>query len=173
MDATWRNGWSTAVRLALQHHPLCHQFRADRFETASGRAVCSGCAMAFPGVVAGLVGSVCLMVLAWWPAWPLLAAGLVLGAPQGATYLVRFDRPTRAAIKGLGGLGLGIVAGAWWLADLATTWKVVGAAGIALVFGLLQAIRLRAILKVCRRCPWNADWDRCPGFRVPSTWQDP
>lgn len=164
--AQWRASARVAVRLMLEHHPLCREFRADRFQATRAMAFCSGCALAVPGVLVGLVAGCVALLPGRVDAWPLLAAGFALGAPQGLTYLVRFSRPVRAAIKALGGSGMGLVAASWLFLPAPWSWRLVAACALAAVFGVLQAVRIRSILRTCRACPWAMDWDRCPGFRA-------
>lgn len=165
MDATWRASGQAALALALQHHPLCGNFRADRFRLGRA-AVCSGCAMALPGVLAGLALGTWMVLGLWWGPWPILAAGFTLGAPQALTYVWRFGRPVRAAVKALGGLGLGLAVAAWLFLDAPWSARITGAILLTLAFVALQAVRMRSILRTCRACPWRMDWDNCPGFRT-------
>ncbi|MFO1532460.1 MAG: hypothetical protein ABR562_01985 [Thermoplasmatota archaeon] len=153
--------------MAAQHHPLCDWFASDRFRLGSRFAVCSGCAMMLPGLFLGLVGAA-LLLRRGVGAWPLLATGLVLGAPQLVTYVVRLGRPARAAIKLLGGIGLGAVTAAWFLLPVSLAWRWGGAGAFSLVLVGMQMLRLRSILRTCKACPWAMDWENCPGFRLRS-----
>lgn len=147
-------------RLAWRHHPLCGYFRSDAFGP-----VCSGCAMfwpafwiATPPVLIALVGGA--------SAWAMLMAGAVLGSGQLAGAVRRFSRPTRAAIKLLGGVAVAMALPA--VAFLPLPWSSRGVLWGAMVaaFTGLMAIRARTILRTCDACPWQRDWAHCPGFRT-------
>ena len=153
-----------AVRLLLQHHPLCKEFAADRIRVA-GIAVCSGCLAAAPAALAGLVFGV-LAVVRGAPVWAVLAAGATLGLPQLTTYLHRGGRAWRFAVKVLGGLGLGAVLASALALPVHDAWLIGGAFVVAVAFSALQALRVRSILATCDACPYARDWDACPGFRV-------
>lgn len=150
------------LHLGLAHHPLCTEFRTDVVRLGRLHA-CSGClatwpafAVAFPlALLARLDGA---------PAWSLLAAGLVLGLPQMASYRWRLSRLERAAAKAVGGVGLALaLAGA-----LAAGWPAVALVAV-LALGMLaslalQVVRFRSILATCDACPFKRDWETCPGF---------
>lgn len=153
-----------AVRLLLQHHPLCHWFAADRIHVA-GVALCSGCVAAAPAAGLGLAVGLALAIRDPASAPALVAGGLTLGLPQLTTYLHRGGRAWRFAAKALGGTGLGAVLGAALFLPVSNGWLLAGAAGLALAFTALQALRLRSILATCDACPYARDWDACPGFR--------
>ena len=151
-----------AVRLLLQHHPLCHYFAADRLRVGA-LAVCSGCAAAIPTALVGVALGFALVVRGV-PAWPVVTAALVLGLPHLSTYLHRGGRAWRFAAKAMGGLGLGTLVGSAWMLPIARPWLWGGSAAMMAAFAALQALRLRAILRTCDACPYARDWGRCPGF---------
>lgn len=150
-----------ALRLALAHHPLCSWFHADTHAIVGVR-VCSGCAWAFPGMLAGLVAALSLG-LHWEPV-ALAGAGLTLGLPQLTTYVYRGNPAYRHFAKAIGGVGLGGLTAAlpWIPLDLA--WKIGGGLVLGLVFVGLQLLRVRSMLATCRKCPWAMNWEVCPGF---------
>lgn len=162
---------SVAVRLLLEHHPLCSWFAGDRVQVGPLR-VCSGCLAAVPAAALGFVVALRVIVLGV-PPLPLCAGALVLGLPQLTTYLHRGPRAWRFTAKALGGLGLGGVAMSALLLPVPVGWIAGGAAGLVLAFVGLQAARVRSILRTCDACPYARDWDRCPGFqpadRAPAT----
>ncbi len=148
----------TAIRLALRHHPLCDRFDADRFGP-----ICSGCAVFWPAFfVAGPAAA--SLWLQGTSAWVLLAVGVVVGLPQLPGLRWRFSRPTRAVIKGLGGLAVG--AALFAVIVLPVSWWLRGGllACMGLAFVAILAIRMRSILATCNACVWKRDWGRCPGF---------
>lgn len=153
-----------AIRLLLEHHPLCSVFASDRIRIA-GIALCSGCLAAGPTALAAFVGAIAL-VLTGVSATALFAAGGLLGLPQLTTYLHRGTRPWRFAVKLLGGTGIGVVAGAAWFLPVPRWVLLVGATVLVLVFAALQAVRVRKILRTCDACSYRRDWDRCPGFNA-------
>lgn len=167
MTQGWRASLAAAIALALQHHPLCRYFAEDRYRLGRVR-LCSGCAMALPGFALGVLAAFQLLAAGAAEPLALVASGLALGAPQGLTYLVRFSRGVRAAVKFQGGLGLGLATLAWVFAPVHPLLWWGAPAALGLVFLALQAVRLRSILATCRRCPWAMDWEHCPGFRVSS-----
>jgi hypothetical protein len=156
-----------AVRLLLEHHPLCKEFAADRIRVA-GVAVCSGCLGAAPAALAGLALGV-VAVVRGVPIAPLLAASLTLGLPQLTTYLHRGGRGWRFAAKAVGGLGLGAAIASALALPVARGWLVAAAVALALAFAALQGVRVRSILATCDACPYRRDWDACPGFRAAGT----
>lgn len=153
-----------AVRLLLQHHPLCGYFADDRLKVA-GVAVCSGCLAAVPASMVGLVGGIA-WILHGAPSVAVLAGGLVLGLPQLTTYLHRGRRPWRFAVKLLGGLGIGAVVASAPFLPWPRAWVLAGFVALGLAFVALQAVRVRSILATCDACPYHRDWDACPGFRL-------
>lgn len=156
-------GARVGLAVLLQHHPLCSVYRKDRFQWGPVR-VCSGCAVAFPSMLAGAaVGLWALFAQASQPL-AVLAAGFVLGGPQLLTYVTRRSRAERAAIKLLGGLGIGLVMAAWPFLPGPAIWHWVGLAAFGLALAGLQLLRLRTILRTCDACPWQRDWGNCPGF---------
>ena len=159
------------LHLGLAHHPLCSRFRADVVHV--GRAhLCSGCLATWPAFA--LVLPMALLArLQGAPAWALLAAGLVLGLPQMASYGWRRSRAERAAAKVVGGAGLALaLTGLLGLGlpgpALLGVLIAGGAGSIA-----LQGLRMRAILATCDACPFRRAWDRCPGFQAGMPPTDP
>jgi hypothetical protein len=171
MDPAWREGIRVARRLALAHHPLCRYFDADVFGVRI--RVCSGCAVAVPALIVGVLAGVWLLTRANAQPWPLAAASLLLGLPQLSTYVHRGSRLYRAMAKAVGGVGLGGFLIAAWLLPIHTAWRLAGFAALAAAFLALQGLRMRAIRRTCQQCPWRADWDQCPGFRSDARWRDP
>jgi hypothetical protein len=165
MRAEERRRWLRVVpALALRHHPLCGWFATDTL-TIGAVEVCAGCAMFLPGLALGAAsGAVAIGQGA--DAWALMAAGFVLGAPQLLTYAHRFGRGVRAAIKAVGGAGLGLVTAAWFAIPVPWSLRLAGAGALLVALTAMQALRLRSIVTTCRRCPWAMDWERCPGFRA-------
>jgi len=155
-----------AIRLALEHHPLCRHFADDRrqFWPLSVHA-CAGCLAAVPAMVAGVVIAFAGSLAGAYPL-AVLAASLVLGVPQLSSYVWRGGRAWRSAVKALGGLGIGGVFVGWLLAPVPWTWKWIGAGTLVLAFAGMQALRVRAILRTCDACVYRRDWDRCPGFNL-------
>lgn len=160
-----------AIRLLLEHHPLCSVFAADRLRIA-GIALCSGCIAAGPTALAAFLAAI-VLVLAGSSATGLFVAGAVLGLPQLTTYLHRGTRAWRFAVKFLGGVGIGLVVGSAWFLPVARWSLLLGGTGIAGVFAALQGLRVRAILRTCDSCSYKRDWDRCPGFNVPAPGHPP
>lgn len=166
-----------AVRLLLQHHPLCKEFAADRIRVA-GVAVCSGCLAAAPAALLGLALGV-LLVVQGAPRWALLGSALALGLPQLTTYLHRGGRAWRFAAKAIGGLGLGAALAVAPALPVARPWLLGGAVLLAAAFAGLQAVRVRSILRTCDACPFRRDWATCPGFQAtarvaaagPTSWE--
>ena len=163
MHPETRTAIRAALRLAIEHHPLCGEFRADRFHWGRFR-VCSGCAVAFPALIVGQAVAVLALFGHWAGPWPLLAASLVLGLPQLTTYLHRGGRVWRAAVKLLGGVGLGTALVAGFFVPVPWAWKWAALALLMLAFAALQALRLRSMLRTCDACPWKRAWHICPGF---------
>ncbi|MEK6975204.1 MAG: hypothetical protein AABY18_02545 [Candidatus Thermoplasmatota archaeon] len=153
-----------AVRLLLQHHPLCGWFASDRIRIGP-LTVCSGCLAAAPAACVGLAVGLVLAIKGT-PAEAVVAGGLVFGLPQLTTYLHRGTRGWRFAVKLLGGFGLGALLGGALFLPVSNAWLVGGAVLLAATFVGLQAVRVRSILATCDACPYRRDWDACPGFRV-------
>lgn len=153
-----------AVRLLLEHHPLCSVFASDRIRVG-GIALCSGCLAAGPPALLAFVAAV-VLVLTGASATALFVAGGILGLPQLTTYLHRGGRPWRFAVKLLGGIGIGLVTGAAWFLPVPRWALVAGAVAVAIAFAALQAVRVRTILRTCDACSYKRDWDRCPGFNA-------
>ncbi len=154
-------------RLALTHHPLCWNFQEDTLPLGRGVRVCAGCALAAPGLAVGLVTSFVWLATHSEIVLPWMAASFALGIPQLASYLRRGNRLERAATKFIGGLGLGgVLACLPWL-PISWPWRIAGLAALGVLFLALQAIRLRQIMAVCTRCPWQRRWEACPGFNPP------
>jgi hypothetical protein len=159
-----RDAVRIGLHLGLAHHPLCSEFRSDVVRV--GRVhLCSGCLVAWPSFLLSLPFAI-LWRLDGAPAWPLLAVGLALGAPQLASYLRRGSRAERATAKALGGSGLALV----FTGLLGLGWPgfwLVGALSVGGVASLaLQAVRLRAMLATCDACPFRRQWESCPGFNA-------
>lgn len=153
-----------ALRLLLEHHPLCSVFASDSVRLGAV-AVCSGCLAAGPTALTAFAGAFAL-VFTGTSAPALFVAGGVLGLPQLTTYLHRGTRGWRAAVKILGGFGIGLVTGSAWFLPVPRWVLLVGATTVAAAFAALQAIRVRKILRTCDACSYRRDWDRCPGFNV-------
>jgi len=169
MDPGTRDGVRLGLRLAFAHHPLCDRFHEDVLHRRV--PLCAGCALTWPLFYAVLMATLLLRPAAG--PWPLVAMGLVLGLPQCSTYRVRWSRPVRAAIKALGGAGLGLAVAGGLLLPWPWSWKVVAAALVLTAFGGMQLLRLRSVLATCKACPWAVDWGVCPGFRPEGGWTDP
>lgn len=151
-----------AIRLLLEHHPLCSEFAGDRVRV--GRmAVCSGCLAAAPAALVGLAAALVVILRGAAPL-AVLVTGLVLGLPQATTYLHRGGRAWRAAVKALGGLGIGLLAGSALF--LPRAWVALGSVLLLAAFAGLQAVRVKAILRTCDACPYRRDWASCPGFQA-------
>lgn len=153
-----------AIRLLLQHHPLCGEFAVDRVRVL-GVPLCSGCVAAVPAAALGFVLGLQLIVHGA-PSPATFAAGSALGLPHLTTYLRRGDRAWRFAAKALGGLGLGAVAMSALVLPVPTLLRLAGALAVTALFLGLQGLRVRSILATCDACPYARDWDACPGFRA-------
>ena len=157
---------TVALRLALAHHPLCHWFQADRIQV--GRIdVCSGCLATWPAfflLVPFALG---------FPVAPavLAATGILLAAPQMASYVRRAGRAGRFAAKLAGGAGLALLVADILRTPVPWTWRFAALGAVVAGFALLQAIRLRNLLRTCDACPYRRDWESCPGFRA--SWGPP
>jgi hypothetical protein len=162
MKDDWRSATRLGLRLLTSHHPLCGHFASDRWMTGR-QPWCTGCVVLWPTFVAGVVAAGLLLRQGVDP-WALGASALMAGMPQATTYVRRWPLAMRVTAKAVGGFGLGavvLVLLALPLAPLAKGLLVVGLVGGS-VIGM--ALRLRSLLRTCRRCPWNADWEHCPGF---------
>lgn len=159
----WRRAAATGAKLALAHHPLCRYFHADHF-TVAGVRVCRGCAVTWPLFAIAFPLALLAIRFTLATAVGALAAGAVLGAPQFTTYVRRWPGPVRVAVKALGGVGLGVFLAGVLLWPAALGWRVAALAALWLGFLVLQAVRMRSILRTCDACPWHRRWDACPGF---------
>lgn len=149
-----------AFRLALAHHPLCSWFRDDRIGP-----VCSGCALFWPAFFAA-TPAVLVALVRGTDTLAMLGAAIVLGLPQLLTARWRFGRTARGAIKLLGGVAVAIAIPTLWFLPFSLGIRIALNAAMVAAFGLLIVVRMRSILRTCDACPWQRDWERCPGFRV-------
>ena len=154
-------GW----RLALAHHPLCVYFQADWVKLGRLR-LCQGCLATWPLFALSVYGSVWAWRSGRAEAIALLTAGMMLGMPQASSYLHRGGRLDRAIVKGVGGIGLGMVVVGDLLLPIDLAWRLAGLAVLLVAVGAGLYLRTRSILQTCRACPWKMDWDNCPGFRA-------
>lgn len=162
---TWTYGVRLALRLATAHHPLCAWFQSDRYHLF-GRSFCRGCTAAVPLFALGIITFI--TAIHFFPAGvaPLAVIGLSLGIPHGTTYLHRFAPAYRAGAKLLGGFGLGLLIPGILLAPVPLTYRIIVLAGLGVAFLLLQGLRMKRMLAICDACPWQRDWNRCPGFQA-------
>lgn len=151
-----------AWRLALAHHPLCHYFGDDTW----GRRVrvCRGCATLWPLFLLQLPVAVLAVLYTGLGPFQAFGMGAVMGLPQIATAFVRFRPLERVAVKAIGAQGLALLVAGTLLAPVAWPWKAAVAVAVLLGFGLLLAVRARNIVRVCKACPWQMDWEHCPGM---------
>ncbi len=162
---TWSYGIRLALRLATAHHPLCSWFQSDRYHLF-GASFCRGCTATIPLFALGIIAFP--FAIHFFPAGviPLAALALALGIPHGTTYLHRFSPAYRATAKLLGGFGLGLLIPAILFVPVPLAYRILVLAGLGVAFLLLQAVRMKRMLAVCDACPWQRDWNRCPGFEA-------
>lgn len=151
-----------ALRLLGAHHPTCHLFAGDVYHLG-GVPICRGCAATLPAFVLTLLPAVLLVPETH--AVAVLLAATALAIPQLSTYVIRWPGAARIAAKTIGGVGAGLVVAAYWLWDATLGPKAVVGVGLVAAGSLGQGLRLRTIVRTCRACPWNMDWEHCPGFR--------
>ncbi len=156
------------IRFALAHHPLCSLFAPDVVPAGVGRSrvpLCTGCVTFWPLLLSGvpvlLIGAH-LQGVAW---WALFLAGSLLGSAQLLSY-ARLTRTRRMKIvvKAAFGLGAALVVTAIILMPFPVLARIALGLFFAFLALLVQTRRLASILAVCDACPWQRDWQFCPGF---------
>lgn len=146
------------AKLLFSHHPLCSFFAEDTVKV--GRAnLCVGCISQYPAAVATF--AVLLLVDA--PHTPALFAAVLGGQVQWASAAGwTSTRARKAWVR----VGTGFALGAFVYGLLQfSNWVSVAILATALALAsLTQYWKIRRLLRTCKRCVYQMDWARCPGF---------
>lgn len=146
------------AKLLFSHHPLCSFFAEDTVRV--GRVhVCIGCISQYPVAIATF--GVLLLFDA--PHTAALIGAVVAGQVQwlSATgWTINRRRKTWVRVGtgfALGGFVYGLLQFSNWV-------SVAILAAALLVASLTQYWKVRRLMRTCKRCVYQMDWARCPGF---------
>ena len=154
----------------LSHHPGCRHFEGDTIRIGKLR-FCKGCTIGYSLALSLMVFYMVIFSVygPFIPVGPFVL--ILLGALFGSTQLVRaIFRRMSPAMKTVqkAALGLGIalvVIGILEIPASAFT-RMFLLLGLLLVIGITSAVlRPWYILRTCRECEYESEWERCDAFR--------
>jgi len=127
--------------------------------------LCLGCFIAYPLALVVVALSLLVPAANALPVWAWLALGLTGGAIQLLS-LKGYTRTKAAKIIVKLGLGLGLGAMTLFVFSLpGPLWYRIMVFVICLQgLSLMGAQREKVIDRTCRQCPYQAQWEKCPGF---------
>lgn len=159
--------WDT-LQFIFSHHPICEPFEDHVYKIGRLR-LCRGCILSYPPLYA------IVLIFMFWPAsrtffvttnyylenlwWFIISFGI-------AAIVSRFLGRFHILIKDFSKFTRGAWAGFLFLVILTQHWAFkVGAALI--IFGgmaYLSANRAKDMQQTCHECPWQAQYEECPGW---------
>lgn len=156
------------LRFALAHHPTCTMFAADlrvaRFRSLR-TPLCVGCTVFWPSFLLGLplvLWVAAEAALSW---WTLLVSGCALATVQFLSFTsFTASRSAKSSVKGVLGVAGAIVIACVALAPWPGLARLAFGIALVLVAGAVQTLRFKKIFKTCAQCPWQKEWQFCPGF---------
>lgn len=175
----------TILRYTLAHHPTCSVFAPDLVKLPIGKRkvpLCTGCLAFWPSLLGGLPLVLNLSVHAGASWWSLATIGFAMAAPQLLSYmgLVR-SRSAKLLVKAAFGLGAASVIASLILAPWPVALRVGTGLALAFMTAAVHTLRLKRLQHTCDTCPWQRDWQHCPGFApindhrprsTPTHWSD-
>ncbi len=155
----------------FSHHPDCQNFGSDVLDF-NGFKICKGCTIGY-----GLALIFTLSFIFIDPVndlfrsmdpWLLFTAGGLLAATQLIRGLFGMNRSLFKYLqKTFFGTGLFFLICALVISDFSLIVKIVLMAAFLIIGGAVLAFfRPWYLIRTCRKCKWEQDWDRCPGFKI-------
>lgn len=93
---------------------------------------------------------------------------MVAGTIFGSFELISLWRKGRGfrhrIIKSFLGLGLALMTIGIFTIPIHLAFRILIFIYMFMIAGGLGSLRIRAMEKKCKRCPWKGNWYRCPGF---------
>ena len=178
VDETSPKNWLRKIRLFFRalkpiitsHHPLCEYYDGHTFKLL-GRKFCIGCYVGYPSAIIMLIIGYSTQLFSLIPSSILFLFGAILYL---SIFLSIFGLTKKKSIKILSKicLGMGTTFIIAWIFSYSTfLWlKILQAfLFVQAILGLMTIKRKKEMDRICEKCPWNRDWNNCPGMRQVSS----
>jgi len=147
----------------LSHHPHCKYYDKDVLHIGKLK-LCWGCIVTYPTMIIALV---LITAFGWYREfawWQFFIAGIVFGSFELIS-LWRKGRGLRhRTIKFFLGLGLAFMTVGVFTIPIHLIFRSIIYLYLYMAAGLLGSLRIIAMERKCKKCPWKGNWYRCPGF---------
>ncbi len=151
--------------ILLSHHPNCEQYDDDVYHISKYR-LCIGCFTFYPTIVVTVVLTLLFVELTIPNLILLFFISFLFFTPiflnvLGLTKL----KFIKISSKLLIGIGVGFfVVSVLFLPLLHFLVRIVLLFEVNFFIGVIAYIRARRMQKECKQCPYEGDWDSCPGM---------
>jgi len=147
----------------LSHHPLCSSFKDDLI-IIKGWKLCLGCTISYPITLGILIFSPWLFY-GEWGTTKLIQYGLPLGLLQLISTLgLTKAKIIKLLIKIFLGIGMGLTTLSILTLNVPWSMKILILIFCIQIASIPAGLRTRNIKKKCMKCPYQAQWDCCPGY---------
>jgi hypothetical protein len=147
----------------LSHHPHCKYYNEDVLHVGRHR-LCWGCIVTYPTMF--LFISLILIFgfqndLSW---WKFIIVGAVFGSFEFISLWKKGKGLRHRTIKFFLGVGLALMIVGVFTIPIHLGFRILILVQLYLIAGFFGSLRIRAMEKKCKKCGWNGNWNRCPGF---------
>lgn len=147
----------------LSHHPHCKYYDKDVLHIGRWR-LCWGCIVTYPTMIITLAALLFFNIHNEFTWWQFIVAGTILGSFELIS-LWRKGRGLRhRTIKLFLGIGLASMTIGVFSIPIHLFLRFLIFTQLFLIASFFGSIRILAMEKKCKRCRWNGNWFRCPGF---------
>jgi len=147
----------------LSHHPHCRWYEGDVLHLGKWR-LCRGCIITYPVAAFTLIISLLVGAHRIVPWYFLLVLGVAFGSFELISLWREVGGSRYRVIKVFLGIGLALTTLGVFMTPIHLTIRILIFIQLFLIAGALASIRILKMEKKCKRCGWEGNWMRCPGF---------
>lgn len=160
-----KTAFNSAKPLLLRHHPLCEKFEGHTFRI-KGIDFCIGCFIGYP------TATISIITLPFTGLFNILTHTdlLIISIIFLSSFLLSlFGLTKRKSIKIISKISIGVGAGFlfWSIFNSPNPYSVnfiIFGITFIILLSILNAYHGYGTYRICKKCEYKADWNKCPGM---------